>query len=324
MAKPTLYEALGISWSATRDEIRAAYQRQMGRVRAGGLPRRRERSIERAYAILDNPDRRLRYDLELTSSHRPVWWPQIGNVLSEGRARWHRLRPDTHLASLLTRLKPRFAKLPHWPPATRLDMTAHAIALLASICVIVLLSPARGKHTSPEPTHVATSRAGNAAATPPAELALGATVPSGVVEQSAGPPQSAEEPSQPATAPPPSSLAVPAGPPRVVYTQSTRAPAVEFEAVASDPADGDDLSQAVAAAEPSPEPQLAVPAAYVPPPVAASNGPSPSPARLALVWSRPIIGSKVVTRVGGQYCRDRSGGEIFLPVAAPVPAGLTC
>jgi hypothetical protein len=61
----TLYQVLALPSTATRNEIRAAYLHQMARLRTGELPELLEDWIERAYATLDHPDRRIEYDLYL-------------------------------------------------------------------------------------------------------------------------------------------------------------------------------------------------------------------------------------------------------------------
>jgi len=70
------------------------------------------------------------------------------------------------------------------------------------------------------------------------------------------------------------------------------------------------------------------PAAALPPetPIVGANAvPAIAPTlRLsALSWSRPFTSTNVAARVWGRYCRDSSGGEIFIPVNAPAPS-LAC
>ena len=60
--KPDLYETLGVAPTATSDEIREAYWRQVRIQSADREPGQRLRELREAYETLTDPRRRAEYD----------------------------------------------------------------------------------------------------------------------------------------------------------------------------------------------------------------------------------------------------------------------
>jgi len=273
---PNLYHVLGLPSSASRTDIRAGYWCQMGRIRAGELPGLLEDSIEAALATLDNPDRRIEYDLRLAAS-------------ANQRSMLKRC--------LAAKQRPADAKRGWsiaWPLAKSVEARAGLIGLmlLSALSLVVILAPSVHR-TGPASKRVAAARAASptkAAAAPVADQAG---------QDSASP--EAPVPLSSASGPPPPEQTPPA---------PAQAPPVTQQTVAAPPAGSAPVDLV---GMPAPSPVAAVTLAAV-----------PTLSAMAMVWSRGFNGPQIVTRVEGRYCRDGSGGQIFTPVGAPLPASLTC
>ncbi|HTE87243.1 MAG TPA: hypothetical protein VK821_21245 [Dehalococcoidia bacterium] len=116
----SLYRVLEVPTTASRTQIRDAYQRQLARVRAGELSSSLRPLIERACATLDDPSRRVSY--------------------------------DARLAEL-----PRWERPPIPAPASSVRLQVPAIAATAAtvavaLAVLFAALPSRGQHSASKPS----------------------------------------------------------------------------------------------------------------------------------------------------------------------------
>jgi hypothetical protein len=300
----TLYQVLALPSAASRDDIRAAYRRQMSRIRTGELPASLKDAVEQAYATLDHPDRRLEYDLGLAASMLRI--QRTRNAVTLPR---RSLRKGRYLSrAAARRLRPAL----QWPPLPRplfdsFAVRATVLAGFAGLCLVVGMQISGGGHRTPAGTPV-TARSTEAPSLPRAAAVAtesGAPAEPQASDAENAPTPGTENAPQPDAETPPVVQAVS---PRPVLM--ARSP---FPIAAGQAASPAEASPAEASPAPTPnEPAAAVPA------------PSTSPlTTVTIVRTRPVTGERDVTMIVGRYCRDSSGGEIFTPINTPAP-GLTC
>jgi hypothetical protein len=286
----SLYQVLEIPSTATRTEIRAAYGRQIARIRSGELRSTRRPLIERACATLDNPDRRVSYDIQLTQ-RRP----------------WGHPEPIDH-SSYMHMLAPALAG-------------AAAVVFVALGAFALQASPFRGQHQSALQARASVSQpvspAGNqsdAPAVAPTDAASD-DVPAVAATETAND-TAAEAPADDAGVAPPAPAPIPFARSAPVLRAASPAPAAAARNRQADyvPAAPDEVSAAdTDAASP--------PAANV----AAEAAPAP-----ALVQSASFgkvqanSSSRLKFRVQGWFCHDSTGGEVFVSAGAPLPSGVSC
>lgn len=313
MAVPNYYDVLGLSSSSTQDEIRTAYLFLTRQIRTGERPASLKPLLEQAYANLGHPDRRLQYDFELT----------VPSEYSEPR-----LSPPAPSANVASSRLARPAPYPR-PLDIRLGLMAAVVASLIGVCGMALIGHRGLKHASPMPAQEVVSRAGTPGADSPPQTAVSAARPQLPVETLDSAPQPEETPqdsadlsyppqaaSQSVRPPPPASQSAPVRSQQVAYTrreQSTvAAPDEVIDAPAHEQVQVDDIAAGLPEADASP------------PATSSGEFSNPSPGEPALVWSQVFTGPRATFRLPGRYCVDASGGEVFVPMNAPVSSGLTC
>jgi hypothetical protein len=299
----SLYQILEVPSSATRNEIRAAYRRQLARIRVGDLSPSLRQQIERACVTLDDPDRRIRYDTEFAQHSR----------------------------------FPRFAHEPGSRTQSQVmtNLVTSGGALLAAAAIILLTASFMhgGRRASPPQARSVADPA------PPAPTIVMA--PQAVAE---APPQVAAATAPPAVAPPdgsteeanPLAQAAPAAGPAPEAPAFALAPtrvdasrALTIEPAAR-PAAAPPIDSG--ASDPVDQPALADPAPALSPDMSSAPtliGNAEPPSAPALVESSPFGrvqpgGARADSHVQGWFCHDTSGGEVFIPVGAPLPAGVSC
>jgi hypothetical protein len=152
----SLYRVLDLPSTATRAEIRAAYQRQLARIRSGEIRSTRRPLIERAWATLGDPDRRISYDVQFAKLPR-----------------WQ--RPESHLQVLLSTLA-----------------SSATVVVVAIAGLLFVASALRSQHHAPAPVQATTSQPQpvTVALSPPAAVAA----PSKDVAEQSGTPVDAVAP----------------------------------------------------------------------------------------------------------------------------------
>jgi hypothetical protein len=303
----TLYQVLALPSAASRDDIRAAYRRQMSRIRTGELPASLKDAVEQAYATLDHPDRRLEYDLGLAASMLRM--QRTRNAVALPRRSLRKGRELSRAAA--RRLRPAL----QWPPLPQpligsFAVRATVLAGFAALCLVVGMQISGGGHGTPAGSHE-TARSSAApslpATPPPAAVATEYGAPAEPQASDVGnaPPPDTENAPQPDAETPPVVQAVS---PRPVLMARSPLPVAAGQTAL--PAEA-----SPSAASPAPTPDE---------PVAAVPAPStPQLTTVTIVRTRPVTGERDVTMIVGRYCRDSSGGEIFTPINTPAP-GLTC
>ncbi len=275
------------SSTASRPEIRAAYWCQLSRIRTGELPGFLEDSIEAAFATLDYPDRRVEYDVQLAVDGQ----------------RDRRFAAVTDPGSWM----------PFPVSAARIGRTLAGLALIAAAALVLTLSFGGAGRRGPTVRQTVARNAPVVNPVPARPWQDSNSVDAAVAPQPAeiAPSPSVDAVSAPAPAPKPSvaAAAPPAGraaaPPAV-------APAFAYIPAAPDETAGEQpINTAPAPAVPAPVPAVAPAGA-------------PTVMTLATVWSRPFVGARITTRVGGRYCLDSSGGQVFTPINSPVSSALSC
>jgi hypothetical protein len=300
----SLYQVLEIPSSSTRDEIRAAYRRQLARIRVGDLSPSLRQQIERACVTLDDPDRRIRYDIAFAR-----------------HSRFYRVKREVG-----SRTQSQFMT----------NLITSGGALLAAAAIILLagsfmhggrraapMQARPGADTAqPTPTIVAMPLA--VADAPPLGEAAPSAPQDAASQVAASPVASPPDANPPAPAAAAPVTAAPAPPVVEARSALTAEPAVPPFAAA--PLDG---GGAVAVDQPAP----AGPAPAVAPDTSSAptliGGGDPPAAAPSLVESSPFgrvqpNGARADSHVQGWFCHDASGGEVFIPVGAPLPAGVTC
>jgi hypothetical protein len=166
----SLYRVLDVPSTATRDDIRAAYRRQLARIRSGEIPSTRRPLIERACTTLDDPERRVSYDVRL--AQLPRWQrPEL-------------VAPPSHLHVLL--------------PAIASSAAVVAVALAG---FVFLASPFRSEQHVAAPLQAAAAQSQPVAAesSPPETVAADPAPSADIAERSDTPVDvSAPEPQPPA------------------------------------------------------------------------------------------------------------------------------
>jgi hypothetical protein len=296
----SLYHVLEIPSSATRTEIRAAYRRQLTRIRLGELSSSLRPLIERACVTLDDPDRRIHYDVTIARRSR------LGRM-DHGDAR----RSSNQFIT---------------------NAVTSGAALAAALAIILLAATAmRSRRSAPvqaRPVLIPTAAAPviDPAPQPPTDL------PQAVPAIAVLPDSSSSAESAPATIESPPAVAF--TPPQAVSsalpTEARRA--LPPEPVSARPADstlagsaGPNPADDGASVDPSPA-QSADPSAA--PAIIAGTDPSPSAPALVQSSSFGRVAangnSRADSHVQGWFCRDTTGGEVFVPAGAPLPAGVAC
>jgi hypothetical protein len=287
MTEQSLYSVLGLPPSATELDIRVAYLHKLARIRAGMLPSEDRPAIERAYATLENPDKRFRYDLHFAAYSR---LPEKPLAVDRG-AEVEPLRQTARFRVVTPRQDHA------WRPMV---MAAGASIMAVSLAVVLLLSGV-GRHSSSHQVQMALGQPGS-------------QNEAQVVEAKAAPEVSSDEDQQPEadaaadTLPnaPEAIASVPAAAPAQV-----RAPVVARVAA---PVARVRQSAFITAA---PEPVAAEVAA--PDETVSYSTPAP-----VFAQSSPYGRSRSSFRLAGVYCHDSGGGEVYMPAGAPVPEGLSC
>lgn len=79
---PTHYEVLGVDRNATPADVRAAYQRVVGKVHPdAGLPPAMFRQVHEAYEVLSDAGKRRAYDAQLAAAGAAAGAPNMGSVI---------------------------------------------------------------------------------------------------------------------------------------------------------------------------------------------------------------------------------------------------
>ncbi|HTE84350.1 MAG TPA: hypothetical protein VK821_06440 [Dehalococcoidia bacterium] len=287
--QPSHYAVLEIPSTASRTQVRAAYIRQTGRTRNGELPASQAPLIETAYVTLDNPGARVTYDVDLAE----------------------RLRSRSSGLDLLasqSRALKRFGPLSLREAA----LVAAPAALVATFALVMAVLPSPGRHREVAPPPSALYQVPAQAPAAPAEAPQprppGARSPAAIEPPEVAAPASEE----PAGAPEPVAPRQRAAPPPVrrpvAVTRSTADLARRTPAFAP---------PAQAAANPPATQQAAAVAG--PAPIVSHSAPSPAQSsQYGKTMARPAF------RIPGRYCRDASGGEIYVSAGAPLPGGASC
>jgi hypothetical protein len=290
MAEQDLYNVLGLSSDATNFQIRAAHAYLIGRVEAGEIPFGFRPAIEQAYATLSEPERRERYDAQLEA---PL--------------------PPSHYA--------RTPKPLRGYGLARASMFAAAAAMLAGVAIAgSLLLPARSRHAAPAPAQPITSLVISPTVAPqPEASAPPAGEPSA---EPAAPSPEPEETTDAESAPPPPSAPAPVSRPVTVSAPPYRAPASTLQAPPPRRAlaqSAPPAAEGVVEAPATPDEADAAPEAE-----SVEAPPSPAPSSPVLVQSSTYSRSNRAFRVAGRYCQDAAGGQVYIPIGAPVTPDLSC
>lgn len=280
----SLYRVLEIPSTATRTEIRAAYRRQLARIRSGELPATRRPLVERACATLDDPDRRVSYDVQLAQLPR-----------------WQRPQPIPH-SSHMHALAPALA-------------AAAAVVVVALGAFVLLASPLRGQHQSAlqarasvtQPVSPAANQSNAPAAAPTDAVSVDA--PAAAADDT-----SADVPADDAAAAPqaPAPIILARSAPILRSASAAPAATVRTRQAAFVPPASDEPN--AADADVAPPPAADVAAASAPALVQSTS--------YGKVQANSS--SRLDFRVQGWFCHDSSGGEVFVSAGAPLPGGVSC
>jgi hypothetical protein len=295
--RQTYYGKLGIPSTATQAEIRAAYGRQIERVRCGEVPASLEPEIEQAYATLGNPSSRLSYDVELASRSAV---PLAELVSSRSLALVAGMVAGAALSGILL-----LAVLPTGRPARLTPPTGSAGSTMTVSAPLPSAAPQRVTALQIDASKASDATIGGLLTPAPASASPADEQSPAPVES---PPPGAVMTAIAPAPPPVRVVAAPRAPARpIAYYQPPAAPSVETVAAPEAPADQTATAPDEAASVEE-SPPVVVSAPRTPP----------------VLLSAPFGGQRVSLRVPGWYCSDTSGGQIFVTAGTPLPPGVSC
>ncbi len=333
------YGLLGVSLDATDFQIRMAHAALLGRIEAGELPSTMRPAIDEAYAAIHGAAHRRSAQTARTAVAVPLTPEFLAGIT---RAPSAEATPSGQSAA---------AGMPATLPrrTLRSRQLLQPLAAGAAVVVVTLVAggilsltvarshtaaPAVAHHAAPvirvqrpaPPTEASTA----AAARPllaPVEAAAAASNPDSVAAPEPATAETAERPEAGSTERTTTSSAATITPAPAAVAQAAPAPARQAAVPAGRAAVLTDEAPARRTAlqpadSPAPAEQTALqpagpPAeASVAAPPAGDLAPARAPAPAPLVASSPFSGAGVTTHVLGRYCRDATGGEVFIPAGA--------